>query len=133
MNQKTIMIVDDKPSLMSLFSAQITDLAPCAVQILSYNDAKLALVFLRLPETKDIIIFTDYEMPGMNGVAFITALQDYVAIKSFRIFIMSACEKNYIQEQLQFAQVEHLVQDILKKPEMFKMETMKTFLHKLLR
>ncbi len=70
-SKKSILVVDDDPLTRKLVIAMLADLR---LDIMEANSGLLALEMLRTQSFKTVI--TDIKMPGMDGLEFITRLQE---------------------------------------------------------
>jgi CheY-like chemotaxis protein len=70
-NNETILLVDDELEVLSVIEALLDDFG---YRLIAKPDPLSALSFIREGETISLVI-TDYQMPGMNGAEFITALR----------------------------------------------------------
>ena len=68
---KTILVVDDEQENLRTYEEILHDMD---YHVLSQPDGSSALELLRDDTAVDLII-TDYRMPGMNGIEFITELR----------------------------------------------------------
>ncbi len=68
---KTILLVDDEPENRRSYEEILSDLG---VKVISEADGLSALSVVREGMPIDLVI-TDYRMPGMNGLDFITSLR----------------------------------------------------------
>jgi len=70
---KTILIVDDNPTLRNCYEDLLGD---AGYMVVCFLDGKSALLAIQEGLSADLII-TDYRMPGMNGVELIERLKKY--------------------------------------------------------
>jgi serine/threonine-protein kinase len=82
-----ILIVDDDPSLVALFTAVIADAVPNA-RIASANDGLVALEIVRA--AAPALILLDLQMPRLGGMEFLHQLQGENDIKAARIVAISS-------------------------------------------
>lgn len=68
---KTVLVVDDEQENLRSYEEILHDMG---YQVLLQPDGVSALAFLREDVAVDLII-TDFRMPGMNGIEFITDLR----------------------------------------------------------
>lgn len=68
---KTVLVVDDEQENCRTYEEILEDMG---YRVLTQTDGGSALALLREDAAVDLII-TDYRMPGMNGVEFITELR----------------------------------------------------------
>ncbi|HYA85493.1 MAG TPA: response regulator [Nitrospirota bacterium] len=68
---KTVLVVDDEQENLRTYEEILHDMD---YDVLSQSDGCSALALLREEPSVDLII-TDYRMPGMNGIEFITELR----------------------------------------------------------
>lgn len=68
---KTILLVDDNPELLISFQAALQNVG---YHIITKKDTQAALSILDEGAVVDLVI-TDYRMPGMDGLEFMSALR----------------------------------------------------------
>ena len=67
-----ILLVDDEPSITSLFSIALKD---CGFEVDSFNDPLLALDTLKQKNSSYAMALLDIKMPGMNGFDLFKEIQ----------------------------------------------------------
>ena len=70
-------------------------------ELIFYTEATKALDFLLVTETQPFFILSDMNLPGMNGLAFRTVIQEneYLRLKSIPfIFFTTGTSKNQVKE-----------------------------------
>jgi len=70
---KTILVVDDEPENLRSYEEILKDMD---YRVLTQSSGDAALALLRDGVTVDLVI-TDYRMPGMNGMEFLTELRRF--------------------------------------------------------
>jgi len=70
-HMKTILLVDDDSAVLTFHEFILNDLG---YDVISKHEAKSALSLIREGVNIDLVI-TDFQMPGMNGVEFISQLR----------------------------------------------------------
>jgi PAS domain S-box-containing protein len=78
----TILIVDDEPELLELAVQYLSETAPDEILIARSADEALSILSAK---TVDVIV-SDYEMPGMDGIAFLKLLRTRGDTTPFIIF-----------------------------------------------
>jgi len=71
---KTILLVDDEPENRRSYEEILNDLG---YEVIAEADGESALSVVRAGARIDLVI-TDYRMPGMSGLEFITQLRRYL-------------------------------------------------------
>lgn len=69
---RKILVVDDEPFVLKVLVRQLTQLG--YEEILSYEHAQDALAVLEREDHQVDVVFTDLQMPGMDGVEFLRQL-----------------------------------------------------------
>jgi len=114
----TIFVLDDEPVLLSGESRTIREVAPDA-EVLGFSDAAEALAAIRDKGTCPDVVFSDIEMPGMNGlelaaqlkalcpearIVFVTGYSEY-AVEAFRLhvsgYILKPLDPERVREELE--------------------------------
>ncbi len=103
----SILIVDDSMSSLSLVSQMVTRIGR---ETHSFSDPAEALAFATRNEIS--LVITDYDMPGMNGIALFGRLHALPAHAELPVIMISANTDSAIRRQA----LEAGVSDFLRKP-----------------
>jgi len=98
-----ILIVDDDELLAFSIQSSLCKLPNCDVDIVSGGQEALRL-FERQPF--DVLI-TDYQMPGVNGVALATRIRQLYPQTS--VIIITCYDENALREQTDRAFIQHIL------------------------
>ena len=92
---QTVLLTDDSPAARSILKLF---LAPLGVEIVEADRAERALKVLRLMRV-DLVI-ADFNMPEMNGVAFVAAtrLHPSPAVRDVPIILLTASREEGLQQ-----------------------------------
>lgn len=82
---KTIMMVDDSPSMRMLLRAALLDLG---YDVSVAEDGEAALARLDADETPDLLI-TDINMPRLDGFGLIAAVREKPALRDLPILVLT--------------------------------------------
>lgn len=82
---KTIMMVDDSPSMRMLLRAALLDLG---YDVSVAEDGEAALARLDADETPDLLI-TDINMPRLDGFGLIAAVRETPALRDLPILVLT--------------------------------------------
>ncbi len=90
---KTILVVDDEPGNRLLFSEILRDLGHL---VIDEPDGATAMATIRKGTEIDLVI-TDYRMPDMSGLEFVTALRQVLPSVPVIMITAYASIDNYFQ------------------------------------
>lgn len=82
---KTIMMVDDSPSMRMLLRAALLDLG---YDVSVAEDGQAALARFDADETPDLLI-TDINMPRLDGFGLIAAVRETLALRDLPILVLT--------------------------------------------
>jgi PAS domain S-box-containing protein len=114
-----ILVVDDEPGIRALHAKYIQQAYPSA-QVLQASDGRsaLELMFRYRPS----VVFSDYAMPNMNGLALLEAVRKHEELKRTPVVIATGHDSWAVREELESAGAFKVV----SKP--LPVETIKTIL-----
>ena len=90
---KTILVVDDEPGNRRLYSEILRQ---GGHQVIERSDAVSAMVIVREGAAIDLVV-TDYRMPDMSGLEFVTALRQVLPSVPVIMITAYASIDNYFQ------------------------------------
>ena len=91
--RKTILVVDDEPGNRRLYSEILRDLGH---SVINEPDGASAMVVVHEGAELDLVI-TDYRMPDMSGLEFVTALRQVLPSVPVIMITAYASIENYFQ------------------------------------
>ena len=91
---QTILLTDDSPAARTILKRL---LAPLDAEIVEAEQAERALKVLRLTHV-DLVI-ADFDMPGMDGVAFVTATREHTGgpVRKLPVILLTASRQPGLQ------------------------------------
>jgi len=95
-----VIVVDDDSEDIDVLKELINKI-DASQEVISFTDAKRALTYLRETQDRPLIIFSDVNMPGMNGVEFRRVIyhEERLRIKSIPfVFYTTAIEPHFVRE-----------------------------------
>lgn len=120
---KTILVVDSEHQMLEIVKET---LGGCGYNIIPRPDAESALSVIREGTGIDLVI-TDYRMPGMNGMEFLTILrQDFPSVPVIMLDGHSSVETylqslslgafEYLNKPFKKKELHHTVRSALQQP-----------------
>ncbi len=109
---KTVLVIDDEVESLRLYQETISDMG---CRVLTGTDAGAALQLAR--DTGIDLVVTDYMMPGMNGLEFVTAFREIAPRTPIIMMTAHANLDNYLRAQREG------VYEYINKP--FRLEELK--------
>ena len=116
-----IIVVDDEPDLAILFSEALKS---AGFESVSFDDAVVALQYIRDSHSKIALLLTDWKMPQMNGYEL---MKEVTKIdESIKVMLMSAFElekdnlreinmNDYLRKPVHISQLIDAVKNIYKE------------------
>jgi DNA-binding NtrC family response regulator len=93
--RKRILVVDDEPDSRQIFRDMLSDLG---YDVIDAPDSASALMTMRNESTIDLII-TDYQMPDMNGLAFVERVRQFLPAVPIIMITAYGSVETYIRSQ----------------------------------
>ena len=104
MTKPTVLVIDDDPTIMQLFEAQLSE-AGCSVLTASNGENGLTLMH---SEPIDLVL-TDFMMPSLNGLEFARAVGNQTGWSDTKIVFISANEQpEYRARALELGAIDYL-------------------------
>jgi len=118
---ETVLLIDDEPMMIRLVTKMF---AKSGYKVVSFLDAKKALLHFATQGQDYDLVITDYDMPNLNGNELAEQLNGI--LPNIPIILMTGCDK-FVNEQSRHF---HSIVGVLKKP--FKHQEINNLLTKAL-
>ena len=118
---ETVLLIDDEPMMIRLVTKMFTK---SGYKVVSFLDAKKALLHFATQGQDYDLVITDYDMPNLNGNELAEQLNGM--LPNIPIILMTGCDK-FVNEQSRHF---HSIVGVLKKP--FKHQEINNLLTKAL-
>ena len=127
-NPTYVAVVDDEQDLVCLFRDALSQVS--GVQVFGFTEPMLALQHFEVNQSKYGIIISDYRMPAMNGIEFLSRIKEInpsvarVLMSAFeiedRIFEQFNCVDKFLQKPIKISDLIKEIQRQLKSTQIRK-------------
>ena len=122
MNRSFIAVIDDEEDLVSLFRDALSNMD--GIRVFGFTDPTLALEHFKINHSRYKLVISDYRMPGMNGIDFLTETMKIdnsvgrIMISAFEegsfVSKESKCVDRFLQKPIRLSELISAIEQELK-------------------